>query len=171
MARRYYANEAAPFDDKKANSYGKELARIQQEVGVLRPIHIVEAAQEEDSPLHERFTWDDPVAAQANRREQARRLVRQIEIQWKGQRVRAFETITLNVIRDDDPEGELIPVKVYLPQEDVRKDAGLHEQSLRDILRQLIHFKKRYGDVKVLGPVIEAIEQVEMKLHRAGQGL
>ncbi len=44
--------------------------------GLLRPEDVVEYARPEDSPIHDRFEWDDSVAAEAHRLAQASALIR-----------------------------------------------------------------------------------------------
>jgi hypothetical protein len=58
-----------------------ELARIAAESGgQLIPARVVEAARNPDSPLHDRFEWDDSAAAQAHRLHQARTLIRSVKM-------------------------------------------------------------------------------------------
>jgi len=46
--------------------------------GILTPSAVVDEARPEDSPLHAAFEWDDSIAAEKYRLEQARRLLRQV---------------------------------------------------------------------------------------------
>lgn len=55
----------------------KQLARK----GELTPERVVEHAQRQDSPLHEFFEWDDALAAQAHRLQQARSLIRSVRVE------------------------------------------------------------------------------------------
>lgn len=48
--------------------------------GLLMPELVVEAARDVASPLHNHFTWDDDAAAHQWRMQQARMLIRSIEI-------------------------------------------------------------------------------------------
>lgn len=50
-------------------------------VGRFAPNDVVEAARDEDSPLHAFFEWDDSLAAEAHRVEQARRLIRSVRVE------------------------------------------------------------------------------------------
>ena len=69
---------APPIDAQVA---GEELARISDsQGGELTPAAVVEAATPEASPLHPAFTWDDSQAAVEYRLQQARHLIRSIEI-------------------------------------------------------------------------------------------
>ena len=60
----------------------QELERIARSApdGVLTPSAVVESARDEGSPLHDKFEWDDGVAAEAWRLEQARRLIRTVKV-------------------------------------------------------------------------------------------
>lgn len=57
----------------------RALDDLAREYGVVTPEHVVDAARDPRSPLHEYFEWDDAEAAEAYRREQARALLRS----WK----------------------------------------------------------------------------------------
>ena len=64
----------------KAEIAGKALEKIRKANGGLEPAHIVEAARPEQHPLHKAFTWDDSIAAESYRRQQARLLVRALVV-------------------------------------------------------------------------------------------
>jgi len=64
-----------------ANVAGPELERIWAKHGKrLEPACVVEAARPAKAPLHPVFTWDDAVAAKQFRLQQARQLIRSIQI-------------------------------------------------------------------------------------------
>lgn len=48
--------------------------------GLLTPEIVVDAARQEDSPLHTAFEWDNKEAAHQYRIEQARRLIRSVKV-------------------------------------------------------------------------------------------
>src|SRR5215207_7682171 len=59
----------------------EELAQIATaHGGSIAPVSVVSAAREPTSAMHPYFEWDDPAAAQEYRLEQARGLVRSIEV-------------------------------------------------------------------------------------------
>lgn len=68
----------------KINAFliGQELARIhrESETKLLTAAAVVDAARDEDSPLHEHFEWDDSVAGEQFRIIQARQIIRAIVI-------------------------------------------------------------------------------------------
>jgi len=55
--------------------------------GVLSPAAVVEAARSTRSPLHALFEWDDRVAAEERRLDQARGVIRSVEYQFTIQKV------------------------------------------------------------------------------------
>ena len=57
-----------------------ELERIRKKEGCLVPAVVVDAASKPRNPLHKEFEWDDGEAAIQYRLEQARKMLRSIEI-------------------------------------------------------------------------------------------
>ncbi len=57
------------------------LQRLEEETGTLRVDDVIDEARDPDSPLHTEFDWDDSVAAEKWRREQARELIRTVRVE------------------------------------------------------------------------------------------
>jgi hypothetical protein len=85
MPIRYSFKEPITFhkhEDADPNVIGPELERIISEnKGRLTPHVVVDSARNRRSPLHRHFEWNDKVAAEAYRLEQARELIRTIRIE------------------------------------------------------------------------------------------
>ena len=65
------------------------LRQIEQKAGgVLRADDVLKDAKKPTSPLHDYFDWDDDVAAQKWRVEQARRLIRSVRVVIQSDTVR-----------------------------------------------------------------------------------
>lgn len=58
-----------------------ELERLEDQAGRLTPGIVIEAARDANSPLHGYFEWDDSIAAENYRTEQARTLIRSVVLQ------------------------------------------------------------------------------------------
>jgi hypothetical protein len=69
------ADVAGPFLEKLAKAKGKEK-------NTLTKAEVLEAARSNDSPIHPYFIWDDSVAAEKYRLEQARFLLKSIVIRY-----------------------------------------------------------------------------------------
>lgn len=63
-----------------AQVVGETLADIEDRHGVIDPHTVVDESRPDDAPLHPVFEWRDEIAAERWRVEQARRVVRSVEI-------------------------------------------------------------------------------------------
>src|ERR1700744_1101812 len=82
----------------KAEIAGAELERIRQlKNGDYTPTDVVNESREEIAPLHPAFTWDDAIAAEKSRYDEARNVIRHIVVIKDGtlepEPVRAFVSI------------------------------------------------------------------------------
>lgn len=93
--------------------------------GLLVPEEIVEAARDDDSPMHGWFTWDDTAAAKQWRLMQARHLIREIEVTFP-----------------DDKEEKALPKYVSLISDRKRPGGGYRETS------QVMNSKKLLGELE-----------------------
>ncbi|WP_143591212.1 hypothetical protein [Thermoactinospora rubra] len=112
---------------------------IYDQYGKLTPELVVEVAKEPDHPLHDRFEWDDSVAAEAWRREQAHRLIQKCKVVYREaddknpeQSVRAFHAVR-------SEKGH-----VYEPVERVTADPFMAQLVLQDMEREWKALKRRY---------------------------
>lgn len=130
-----------------------ELERLKQD-GVVKPVDVVEAARDEDSPLHAWFEWDDSEAAERYRLDQARQLIRVFVITSDAPDappVRAFVAL-----RGDRKSGG-----GYRAMADVLSDAELHAKMLDEALADLKAVQAKFARIRELEPVFDALRQVE----------
>ena len=108
-----------------ADVAGNELARIYQQEQQLKPAKVVDESRPEAAPLHPVFEWDDKVAAEMHREDQARHLIRSVR-----------------VINPYDEKQERTYVHVrslqsYQPVEKVAKDISLYQEAWRDAVKRV----------------------------------
>lgn len=126
------------------------LQTIYDNVGRLTPEDIVDAARDENHPLHERFEWDDGIAAEAWRRAQAHELIRSVRITYaedeKGRprTVRAFHALRTE-------KGH-----VYEPAEKVAADPFLSRLLMADMEREWKQLRRRYEEFEEFWRMITA---------------
>lgn len=154
----YTAKPTAPFPKNKAQEVGEELNRIREEYGKATPEVIVEASRPKDSVFHSYFDWNDAIAAEKHRKQQARHISSSITcevIVESGEKktVRAF----INVKKAEEPE--------YVPVEIVMKDEDLRRQMLANALKELIGIKQKYQTLKELSEIWDAINYIQMKFE------
>lgn len=60
---------------------GKVLTQLKESETGLTPESLVDASRDENAPLHNEFEWDDNIAAEKYRKEQARYIIRHLIIE------------------------------------------------------------------------------------------
>jgi Arc/MetJ family transcription regulator len=119
----------------------QHLAVIRRSSGSLTPAAVVGAAAHPTHPLHHRFEWDDTEAANKYRLEQARSLIRSVQIIVEKETARGVKQVRVrgiaNVVKDE--------VRQYVPVSEVKTDADLSQQVLESIRRDLGVVKRKYA--------------------------
>ena len=130
-----------------------EIERLRQSTpsGVLRPSDLVEASRDKDSPLHEQFTWDDSVAGEKWRVQEARLTIDRIEIVDSETKIQnpAFVNVTLST-------GE----RGYMSTSVAMADDELRKQTLQNALNGLAAWRRRYEGLSELAGVVSVIDAV-----------
>lgn len=136
---------------------GETLAKLEKKHkgGVLPPEVVVDHARPEKSPIHPCFEWDDAVAAEKHRIDQARQLVRCIRVVHPG-------------AEDEEPKAVICYASVTVP--DVGKgyvstarilgDEDLKQQMLDDAIRQIEGWRQRFASLSELQSVFDAIDAI-----------
>lgn len=112
------------------------LQAIRDEHGTLTPALVVDTARDPEHPLHSRFEWDDTVAAERWRLEQAGHLLRVTyrPMPGKPRELRAFVAL----------RGEDTPTSDYVPTEEALANPFTRELLLRSMKRDWQTFQRRY---------------------------
>ena len=123
--------------------------------GLLRPQAVVDAARDEDSPLHGAFCWDDTEAANRYRLIQAQELIRSFKITVADCGQKCDVPVFVGVSSDRTGSSAENP---YRFTEDVAKNEDLLTTAVKDAMEQLRAIKNRYSYLKQLGDIWSAIE-------------
>lgn len=121
------------------------LQAIYDERGELTPALVVDVARQDDHPLHARFEWNDTVAAERYRREQAHRLIRSVRVNYRSAKtqstisIRAFHAVP----RVDDSGKQKFN---YVPTETVINDPIVSRLILADMERDWQALKRRWEE-------------------------
>ena len=124
--------------------------------GLLRPQAVVDAARDEESPLHGAFCWDDTEAARKYRLWQAQDLIRsfRVKIEEAGQTV---EVPVFVGVSSDRTHGTAD--NPYRLTASVKACPDLLAVAVSDALDQLEALRDRYARLKELSDVWEAIDK------------
>lgn len=130
-----------------AQTAGNELERIYQKYGKLEPEDVVKENTPEGTPLHNEFEWDDAKAANAYRVGQAANIIRAVvtveqQEDREPQQVRAFV----------HSRQTYHPLAVAVDSEDMMAEI------LKDALRDMQAFKRKYEALKELSAVFDAMD-------------
>lgn len=125
---------------------------------LLVPREIVARASDPSHPLHDRFEWDDSVAADAWRTDQARTLIQQFYTIERATQKPIRVWISLNADRRTGGYRESV---------DVMNDPQLRAQFLATAIDDLSAWARTYGALLELQPVFDALDDVKRDLDAA----
>ena len=113
------------------------LSAIYETHGLLTPKVVVNEARSPSHPLHDRFEWDDSVAGEKYREQQAAELIRSVKVVWRDKEpgtapVRAF-------VHMERADGN-----TYVPIEQVAQDDISTAILLRQAEREWKQMLRRY---------------------------
>ena len=126
--------------------------------GSLKPADVVNDARPADALLNPLFEWDDGLAAEAYRQEQARGVMRSIVVQYETSETEQPKTVRAFVnIRDDDSR--------YTSTVAAMSDDHLRQQLLQRAWNDLLAWRKRYAEFEEFYMVFHAMADVEPRLQ------
>jgi hypothetical protein len=124
--------------------------------GVLRPGDVVEAARDEDHPLHPCFEWDDSEAAEKYRLVQARNLIK-VAVMVMPKTEQTYQVyVSMRSDRAEEGGGYRRVVDVVSKQE-------TRQQLVAEALRDLEYWQRKYAMLTELAEVFEAITKAKAK--------
>lgn len=120
--------------------------------GTLEPPQVLADARNPNSPLHGAFEWDDSVAAEKYRVDQAAHMIRMLVVTVKiserepAQPVRAF----VSVKKIDKPQ--------YVSLETAMSDTALRAQVVEAAWKELLGWRERHRQLKELSRIFAQID-------------
>lgn len=153
----YRAHKGSVFTDSQAQEIGDNLEVIRQfHDGELTPEQVLEFASKESSQLHKYFEWDDSVAAEKYRLNQAGQMVRAVYVEIETisgpTETRAFVSIKSH----KDNKRRYTTISEAIDDEDYR------DQIIADAARQLTMWRNKYNQYQEFKPVISAIDRLKV---------
>jgi hypothetical protein len=134
-----------------------ELRRLAAEHGgILKAETVVEAASDDESPLHDHFEWDDSAAALAHRLHQARMLINRVVVQFETPTGPREHNVFVSVTTDRVADGG-----GYRVLSDAMSDDELRTQLLQDALAEMKAFQAKYSRLTELSDVFSAMAHAE----------
>ncbi len=158
----FRAARGSPITDEQAQRYGERIETLVEEGdGSVTPQAVYDDAKKKRSPLHEYFEWNDGVAADAYRINQARELLRYIHVvvvrDDVEEEVRAFHNVVIE--RPEQP-----PERTYAAVARVLSDEELRKQVIAKALHEFEQWRKRYQQYQELAPLFVTFENIKAQV-------
>ena len=134
-----------------AGIYKADAQKVAEEIGngKITPEEVLKKAKDENSELHKCFEWNDSVAAEKYRLQQAGNVIRMLVYKSEKENtepVRAFHITT--------EKNTYQPTRTFLVQQDE------YQSLLKRAMAELEAFKKKYHTLSELESVFEAMEMI-----------
>ena len=137
-----------------------EAVEASKEDGNISLERLVEQAKPKDAPLHKEFTWNDSKAAEKWRLNEARYLVKAIEIVHENTPpTRAWEAVTVAVEQETPTEAKPQVQRVFRSISEIMSDPVQRDELLVQALRDAAAWRKRYAALQELAKVHAAIDE------------
>jgi hypothetical protein len=141
---------------------GEEAERIRDKRGKLTPEILIEESRHKNAVFHADIgeDWDDKIAGPKWRLLRARNIINSIVVVDHGEgggeiEVQAFPNISIGGERES---------REYIPHEEVFGNGEMRESYLADVLARLRYMRMKYGHLKELAAVWDAIAETESKV-------
>jgi hypothetical protein len=160
----YQARKGFRLNDEEAQVVGEELERLKQHDGDLRPERVVKAAEDVKSRLHKHFTWDDEEAAFLHRVDEARYLIRSIEVYYIDQKeetkpIKAFYNVVKTPSNKPNVDVEALPYRTYVSLQDVLENNDYRSQVIVRALQEAEYWAERYRQYQELEGITTVIDE------------
>ena len=128
--------------------------------GYLEPLSVVDAARDKKSVLHAHFEWDDALAANKFRLDQARALIRSIRVEDSDTddgHIQAFVSVA--------ERGGV----AYRPIDAIRTSADLQAKVLAQAERDLDAWQKRYRSLQDVCAIVQKAQELVKRKRKQTQ--
>ncbi len=159
-----------------AQIVGERLESIKRKSNMLTPALVVEDAKNISSPLHGFFEWDDTLAAEKYRIDQAGHLVRSVVVTFEDSVQLQNRQVCLSGMPSPEIETArtiraFLPIKddsggnSYVSSREALGNPEMRRQVLARAYAELASVGKKYRELQELSGVFDALEQVELQLR------
>lgn len=155
-------NSAVMIVDDAYADWEREIIEIERAHGEVTPELVLWKASQSSSALHAQFQWDDAQAANEYRILQAARLIRVVRVKLVDPQTEEEQPARryVSVVKDEGDAAR----RTYQPLTEVVRSEELSRQMLRDALRDMATFRRKYATLRQLANVFAAIEAMEVTM-------
>ena len=131
------------------------------ETGELTSARFLDVSRPEDTPTHSLFEWNDSVAAERYRLQQATVAINSVEVQIVNEETATAipQAAFVNVIsKAPTRSGVFTPIDIALSDENMRSTL------LQNALNELRSFRRKYSQLSELSNVFSELNRIEEKV-------
>lgn len=143
------------YSKVKAEDAGREFEQIEKENGYITPEAVVDRARPEDSVMHKLFEWNDSIAAEKYRTQQAGCIIGALIVTKSETNYtkRAFVNI---VASPHNPQNK----PQYIRIDRAFSDPVTKDILLKNAIAELKRFKEKHAALKELSKVFNEIDKL-----------
>src|SRR6476469_473548 len=143
---------------------GQEINRIRTaHGGFFKPEDVVKESRSPDAPLHPAFEWDDTIAAEAYRVEQAGYIIRGLVVRPMNDPDAPPIRPIVSIVKEDDDGGK--PTHYYTSTVFALSEPELRQQVLANALRDMQIFETKYSNLIEMSEVIKVMGRVRERMR------
>ena len=146
-----YEWKTASYIKIDANIAGKQCEELEKTVG-LTPKNLLNANRDETAPLHNEFEWNDGIAAEKYRENQARHIIACLCVRAETTSGEQSEPVRAFLKTISDCEYQSLNV--------ILQSADSHSAMLATALRELKAFQNKYKMLSELKPLFDVMEDI-----------
>lgn len=151
MKKAFKARPGSIITDEDARLIGNIITeKFNDHIG---PEQFLEYSRPNSSPTHKYFEWDDSVAGERYRLEQARSLISCLVVEIEGESTKAFHSVYV----------EELDKRQYVAVDKARRIPQLWEQVVDTALKEMASWEKRYRHYKELALIVRAIDRTRSR--------
>lgn len=160
------ARPGARLTQEQVEKASLRLLELSNDIEMLKPDQVVEDARAEDSPLHEFFTWDDNVAGERYRMQQARLLMSACTYRVKmlGKDMVRHQPMLVRVEKRD-AKKKLVD-KGYMHVTKALLEPEYRQQMLESAARELQRWERVHARTVELIDAVESVRAVRISLEK-----
>ena len=163
MAAFKYEFSIKGYHKVEAQVIGEMLEDMEQKGIEITPENGLNASRDESSPAHDEFEWDDNVAAEKYRLEQARNLIVHIRIVREESEVHEYDPSTEHKPTNEYMPRGFVPIpggnSVYVPMHVALGKEEYREHLLKQARNDSEVFLAKYRTLEELAEVTEAMNK------------
>ena len=138
----------------------EEILKVKEKKGLTAEA-IIEQAKNKTSSLHNLFDWDNTMAAEKWRLQQARVLINEVKVIVEDQIYYAFENVSVAVNETDATKRE------YYSRQEIIETESLRAKVVESAYHQLLYWREKYRQYNEFGNIIKEIDAFESKRQKA----